>query len=281
MPIEMSACRADILRPRRWRTLASHLKGQDMEAIANLQGARSLNPYGAGRAFACDADAQDDLDPGGRAPPGLDRDEIAPIVYFIGSNGWASDRLAPPSRALGWRIRQFDCAQTFLDSPPLLVPSCLVLDAALPQLDVFELQQRVATDRPGMPIILMTGNGGGATTLQATPAGAVTLCAASVGDERLAEAIASALERGRMAFGRWTQTRKLRGRYTGLTLREREVMALVVCGRLNKQVGGDLGISEITVKAHRGRIMRKMQAPSLPSLVTMAARLGMATPDAW
>ena len=153
------------------------------------------------------------------------------------------------------------------------VPNCLVLDVSLPGLNGLELQERVALDRTDMPIIFITGYGDVPTTVQAMKAGAVEFSTKPYRDDVLLRAIRQALERSRTALDHEAEIKGLQNRYASLSQREREVMALVVCGLLNKQVGGELGISEITVKAHRGRVMRKMAAKSLADLVTMAARL--------
>jgi FixJ family two-component response regulator len=152
-----------------------------------------------------------------------------------------------------------------------------VLDVTLPDLNGLDLQKRVA-DRNDMPIIFITGYGDVPMTVQAMKAGAIEFLTKPFGDEVLLNAIRQAIERSRAALDQQEEVRLLRDRYGSLSRREQEVMALVVAGRLNKQVGFELGISEITVKAHRGRVMRKMKAGSLADLVNMAARLH-ASPD--
>src|SRR6202030_1807941 len=156
-----------------------------------------------------------------------------------------------------------------------VVHSCLLLEVSLPDLNGLELQKRLP-DRSDMPIIFITGYGDVPMTVQAMKAGAVEFLTKPFGDDVLLNAIRDAIERSRAALGQEMEIRALRARYAGLTPREREVMALVVRGRLNKQVGGELGISEITVKAHRDKMMRKMKADSLADLVNMAARLRLA-----
>jgi len=178
----------------------------------------------------------------------------------------------------GWRPETFASAHEFLNRPRVLAPSCLVLDLSLPDLNGLELQKRVAADRPDMPIIFITGHGDVPTTVRAMKAGAVEFLTKPFSDEALLGAINHAIERSRAALGREAALTELRNCYVSLTVREREVMALVVSGLLNKQVGGELGITEITVKAHRGQVMRKMKADSLPDLVKMAARLRLAPP---
>ena len=151
-----------------------------------------------------------------------------------------------------------------------------MLDVSLPDLNGLDLQKRIAADRIDMPIIFITGYGDVPMTVQAMKAGAVEFLTKPFGDDVLLSAIRHAIERSHAALGHEAEMRALRDCYASLTRREREVMALVVSGLLNKQVGGELGISEITVKAHRGKVMRKMKADSLADLVTMAARLRLA-----
>jgi FixJ family two-component response regulator len=153
------------------------------------------------------------------------------------------------------------------------VPSCLVLDISLPGLNGLDLQKRVAVERHEMPIIFITGHGDIPITVRAMKAGAVEFLTKPFSDEILMNAIRNALLRSKALLDRSTEHRALKARYSSLTAREREVMALVVVGLPNKQVGGELGISEITVKAHRGSMMRKMKAESLAELVSIATRL--------
>ena len=160
--------------------------------------------------------------------------------------------------------------------PRATVPCCLVLDVTLPGLNGLELQQQLA-ERTDMPIIFITGYGEVPMTVRAMKAGAVEFLTKPLKDDVLLDAIRGAIERSRAALRQESERRVLRSCYASLTPREREVMALVVSGLLNKQVGGELGISEITVKAHRGQMIRKMKADSFPDLVTMAARLGLRT----
>jgi FixJ family two-component response regulator len=176
-------------------------------------------------------------------------------------------------RTAGWQPETFASAQEFLARPRVLVPSCLVLDVSLPGLNGLDLQKRIAADRIDMPIIFITGYGDVPMTVKAMKAGAVEFLTKPFGDDVLLNAIRNAIERSQTALGHEAEIRALRDCYTSLTRREREVMALVVSGRLNKQVGGELGVSEITVKTHRGNVMRKMKADSLADLVNMAARL--------
>jgi FixJ family two-component response regulator len=177
----------------------------------------------------------------------------------------------------GWQAETFASAREFLARPRALVPSCLILDVSLPDLNGLDLQRRIAVDRADMPIIVITGHGDVPMSVQAMKAGAIEFLTKPFDDEVLLNAIRHALERSRHAREHIAKMEALRASYASLTPREREVMVLVVSGLLNKQVGGELGISEITVKAHRGQVMRKMKAASLPALVNMVARLGLAT----
>jgi FixJ family two-component response regulator len=179
----------------------------------------------------------------------------------------------------GLSVETFVSAQEFLSRTPATVPSCLVLDYSLPGLNGLELQKHVAVERRAMPIIFITGHGDVPVTVQAMKAGAVEFLTKPFSDEILLSAIRSAIERSSVLLGRDAENRELKARYGCLTSREREVMALVVAGLPNKQVGGELGISEITVKAHRGSMMRKMKAGSLPELVNIATRLRLTRPN--
>jgi FixJ family two-component response regulator len=179
-------------------------------------------------------------------------------------------------RFAGWQPETFASAQEFLSCPKVLEPSCLILDVNLPDLNGLDLQKRVAADWIHMPIIFITGYGDVPMTVRAMKAGAVEFLTKPFGDDVLLSAIRHAIERSHAALGDEAEMQVLRGCYASLSRREREVMALVVSGLLNKQVAGELDISEITVKAHRGKVMRKMKADSLADLVNMAARLRLA-----
>ena len=197
----------------------------------------------------------------------------SPIVFVVDDDVSVRESLELLIQSEGWRPEIFESAQEFLDRPRTLVPSCLVLDISLPGLDGLELQKRVAAERRDMPIIFITGFGDVPKTVQAMKTGAVEFLTKPLNDEVLLGAIRQALERSRLALAHEAEMQELRNRYASLTARERQVMALVVSGLLNKQVGGELGISVITVKAHRGQVMQKMKANSLADLVKIAGRL--------
>jgi FixJ family two-component response regulator len=202
-----------------------------------------------------------------------------PIVFVVDDDISVRESLELLIRTEGWQPETFASAQEFLDRPRIFAPSCLVLDVSLPGLNGLELQKRVAVERSDMPIIFITGHGDVPMTVQAMKAGAVEFLTKPFGDSALLSAIRQSLERSRAALAHEAEMQVLRACYASLTQREQEVMALVVCGLLNKQVGGELGISEITVKAHRGQVMRKMKADSLADLVKIAERLHL-TPSA-
>jgi len=199
--------------------------------------------------------------------------DATPIVFVVDDDISVRESLESLIGCAGWRPELFASAQEFLAYPRSVVPSCLVLDVGLPDLSGLDLQKRITVDRTDIPIIFITGVGDVPMSVQAMKAGAVEFLEKPVSEEVLLGAIRNAIERNRATLGQEEKRRGIRDSYGSLTPREREVMALVVTGRLNKQVGGELGISETTVKTHRGNVMRKMKADSLPDLVKMAAKL--------
>ena len=202
-------------------------------------------------------------------------DSQTPTVFIVDDDVSVRESLELLIRTAGWQPETFASAQSFLDRPRPLTPSCLVLDVSLPDLSGLDLQQRVVDDRPDMPIVFITGHGDVPMTVRAMKAGAVEFLTKPFRDDALLSAISQAIDKSRAALSVDAEMTELRDNYASLSRREREVMALVVSGLLNKQVGGELHISEITVKAHRGKVMRKMKADSLADLVNMAARLQM------
>jgi FixJ family two-component response regulator len=199
-----------------------------------------------------------------------------PVVFIVDDDVSIRESLEPLIRCEGWQTEVFASAREFLARPRFVAPSCLVLDVTLPDLDGLELQRLIGAERLDMPIIFITGHGDVPMTVRAMKAGALEFLTKPLDTEVLLSAIPLAIERSQTALIQEAQMRALRDRYTSLSSREREVIALVVRGRLNKEIGGELGISEITVKAHRGRVMRKMNARSLAELVTMAGKLHIA-----
>jgi FixJ family two-component response regulator len=196
-----------------------------------------------------------------------------PVVFVVDDDVSVRESLESLIRFEGWQPETFESAHEFLTHPRRFVPSCLVLDVSLPDLNGLDLQRLIAPDRLDMPIIFITGYGDVPMTVRAMKAGAMEFLTKPLDDEVLLQAIRHAIERSQCALVREAELCLLEDRLTSLSKREREVMNLVVTGLLNKQVAAELGISEITVKAHRGQVMRKMSATSLPDLVTMAARL--------
>ena len=199
-----------------------------------------------------------------------------PIVFVVDDDISVRESLELLIRHEGWEPEIFASAQEFLARPRVPAPSCAVLDVSLPDLNGLDLQKRITSDRADMPIIFITGYGDVPMTVKAMKAGAIEFLTKPFDDEALLGAIRHAIERSRNALRRESEIGALKDCYAVLTPREREVLVLVVSGLSNKEVGSKLGISEITVKAHRGRVMQKMQADSLPNLVKIAVRLRIA-----
>ena len=199
----------------------------------------------------------------------------APVVFVVDDDVSVRESLELLIVSCGWRPETFASAEDFLQCSRFAGPSCLVLDVTLPALSGLDLQKRVV-DRTDMPIIFITGYGDVPTSVEAMKAGAVEFLTKPFGDDVLRAAIGQAIERSRAALALEAELRSFRDSHASLTPREREVMGLVVSGLLNKQIAAELGISEITVKAHRGRVMRKMQVASLADLVRVASALDVA-----
>jgi FixJ family two-component response regulator len=203
--------------------------------------------------------------------------EVTPIVYVVDDDISVREALEALICESGWQPRVFATAREFLSHPRSSTPSCLVLDVSLPDLNGLDLQQQLAIDRYDLPIIFITGYGDVPMTVRAMKAGAIEFLTKPFGDEALLGTIRNAIQQSAAALSHVAELQVLQKRHASLSTREREVMALVVTGLMNKQVGGELGISEITVKAHRGRAMRKMGAKSLADLVNIAAKLGISS----
>jgi FixJ family two-component response regulator len=199
-----------------------------------------------------------------------------PTVYIVDGDRIACESLAALIAREGWRSQIFESAEEFLSHPIELAAGCMILDVCLPGLSGLELQKRAAAKCSHIPTVFLSAREDIPTTVEAMKAGAIEFLLKPVQPEGLLSAIREALERSRVVIAREKQKRAIQKCYTSLSLRERQVMALVSSGLLNKEVGCELGISEITVKAHRGQVMRKMQADSLADLVKMAGKLGLA-----
>lgn len=197
---------------------------------------------------------------------------VRPIVFVVDDDASVRDSLSLLLESAGWHAKAFSTGQEFLSHRRAMAPCCLVLDLYLPDFNGLDLQLLVA-DRTDMPVILISGRGDVPITVRAMKAGAVTFLTKPLVADALLVAIRNAIDRSCAELERAARMHALRASYSALSRREQEVMALIVEGRLNKQVGCKLGISEITVKAHRGRMMRKMMAVSLPDLVKKAVQL--------
>jgi FixJ family two-component response regulator len=199
-----------------------------------------------------------------------------PIVFVVDDDVSVRESLELLIKFAGWQPETFASAGEFLEHPRTTIPNCLVLDISLPDLNGLELQKLIASERTDMPIIFITGHGDVPMTVQAMKGGAVEFLTKPFDDEALLAAIRHAIKRSAAVLDDQAEITTLRGSYESLTPREQDVMKLVVSGMLNKQIGMKLGISEITVKAHRGKMMQKMKADSLADLVKTAVRLGLA-----
>ena len=204
------------------------------------------------------------------------KSQAQPIVFVVDDDVSVRESLESLIEFAGWQPETFAAAADFLARPRTITPSCLVLDVSLPDLNGLELQRLIASERSDMPIIFITGHGDVPMSVQAMKGGAVEFLTKPLDDEILLSAIRHALTRSASVLNEQAEIASLRGTYESLTPREQEVMQLVVAGMLNKQIGLKLGISEITVKAHRGKMMQKMKADSVADLVKTAMKLGLA-----
>lgn len=202
--------------------------------------------------------------------------DATPCVFVVDDDACVRESLERLIDAAGWTVEAYACAEDFLARPRLSAPSCLVADMMLPDANGLDLQRRLATDRASMPIVFTTRLADVPMTIQAIKAGAVDLLVKPLKEEAVLAAISLAIERSASQLVREAELRSLRERYSSLTRRERQVLELVVAGRLNKQTAAELELSEVTVKCHRGKVMRKMNAGSLAALVRIAGNLSVA-----
>jgi len=202
---------------------------------------------------------------------------LIPTVSVVDPDASVRASLVNLIRRSGWKPEMFAAAQNFLVRPPQAAPDCVVIDAALPDLDGFSLLKRIAAERKETPITVTSSRAEVSSIVQAMKAGAMEFLLKPIAADLLTAAVAQAMERSQLALQQQADLQELRKRHDSLSCREREVMARVVAGHLNKQVASALGISIITVKAHRGRAMRKMEAGSLAELVRIAMKIGVST----
>lgn len=204
----------------------------------------------------------------------------APIIFMAVSDALTREALSTVVHDMGWRAKELSSARALLSEPVAATPSCLVLDVSLPTYSDLYFQKCLAAERAGTPVVCITGVADVPMTVRAMKAGAVDVLPKPVCSELLVDAIQDALAQSEGILRESMASRSIYESYATLSPREREVMALVATGLLNKQVGGKLGISEITVKAHRGQVMRKMKTRSFVDLVKMAEKLQLAAPTA-
>ena len=205
--------------------------------------------------------------------------ELDAIVLVVDDDVSVREALGSLIRSAGLRVETFASAQEFLARPPIDAPGCLVLDVRLPDLSGLDLQKRMAEVNLEIPIVFITGHGDVPTSVQAMKAGALEFLTKPLAEQDLLDAIQQAIKRDRVARQQRAEMKDFQGRYQSLTPREREVMKRVINGLLNKQIAAQLGMTEFTVKFHRGHVMHKMRADSLADLVTMSERLGIRRPD--